>query len=111
MCLQETSRQNKIGKNDLVRACGAVPQIARALHRLVFGITLVMIAVCAACTVTTGAVFVFAGALVPVAAGLYSSMLLAPALHVRIKAHFDRMKKKHARYEGKKKSAKADAEA
>lgn len=78
---------------------------------LAAGITLVMIAVCAACTVTTGAVFVFAGALVSVAAGLYSSMLLAPALHVRIKAHFDRMKKKHARYEGKKKSAKADAEA
>ena len=61
--------------------------------------------------VMTGAVLVFAEALIPVAVGLYSSMLLAPALHVPVKAHFDKLKKKHARYEGKKKASKADAEA
>lgn len=77
---------------------------------LAAGLTLAVIAVCAACTAVTGAAAVFAGALIPVAAGLYSSMLLAPSLHVKVKAHFDKLRKKHVRYEGKKKGAKADVQ-
>ena len=98
----------------MLSADEAVANACAATDKLVWlaaGILLAVVAVCAACTAMTGATFVFAGALIAVAAGLYSSMLLAPALHVKVKAHFDRMKKKHARYEGKKKSAKADAEA
>ncbi len=72
------------------------------------GTLLAVLAVGAACTAATGAAAVFAGALIPVAAGLYSSMLLAPALHVAVKAKFDKLKKRSVRYEGKKKSAKAE---
>ena len=91
----------------------SVAQVCRDTDKTVWlaaGLTLAVVLVAALCTLTTGAMPVFAAALLPVAAGLYSSMLLAPALHVKVKAKFDAMKKKHVRYEGKKK-AKADAEA
>lgn len=49
--------------------------------------------------------------LVPVAVSLYTTMLLAPALHVHIKAAFDKYKARHKRvYAGKKKAAKTDDE-
>ena len=91
----------------------SVAQVCRDTDKTVWlaaGLTLAVVLVAALCTLPTGAMPVFAAALLPVAAGLYSSMLLAPALHVKVKAKFDAMKKKHVRYEGKKK-AKADAEA
>ena len=91
----------------------SVANAVRATDKIVWavaGILLALLAVCALCTVMTGAAAVFAGALVPVAAALYSSMLLAPALHVKVKARFDAMKRRHARYEGKKKSVKANQE-
>ena len=42
-------------------------------------------------------------ALVPVAVALYSSLLFAPALHVHVKAAFDKLKLKNKRYIGKAK--------
>lgn len=88
----------------VVNACRATDKLVLILA----GILLAAVAVCAACTAGTGAAALFAGALVSVAAGLYSSMLLAPALHVRVKAFFDGKKRRNVRYEGKKKAAKAE---
>lgn len=48
-------------------------------------------------------------ALIPVAAALYSSLLLAPALHVPVKSAFDRRKaSRKQRYTGKKKAEKTE---
>ena len=94
-------------QESVANACGATDKVVW----LAAGILLVTIAVCAACTAATGAAAVFAGALIAAAAGLYSGMLLAPSVHVKIKAYFDgRRRVRQARYTGKKKSAKADAE-
>lgn len=85
----------------------AVAETCRATDKTVLviaGTALVILAVCAACMFSGGAA-VFAGALVPVAAAIYSSMLLAPALHVRVKGAGDRMKAKHARYAFRKRAA------
>lgn len=49
-------------------------------------------------------------ALIPLAASLYSSLLLAPAVYAPIKAKFDRIKTKQKRYVGKKKADSAQAE-
>lgn len=46
-------------------------------------------------------------ALIPVLVGTYSSLVVAPALFVPIKARFDRMKLKRKRYAGKQKADKA----
>ena len=73
-------------------------------------IVAVLLIVCAACTFTTGAMLIFAEALLCVLVPLYFSMLIAPALHGKVKTVFDRMKAKRTRYTGKKKSAKADSE-
>ena len=110
MKLRDDAKEPSAGA---VSAEESLAGVCKATDKLVWiaaGVTLALIVVCALCTMMTGAAAVFAGALVPVAAGLYSSMLLAPALHVKIKAHFDAIKRKHARYEGKKKTAKANAE-
>lgn len=49
--------------------------------------------------------------LLPVAVSLYSVMLLAPALHVHVKAAFDKYKAKHKRvYVGKKKDKKTETQ-
>lgn len=88
----------------------AVAEMCKATDKAVFalaGSALVILAVCAACMFSGGAA-VFAGALVPVAAALYSSTLLAPALHVRVKAAFDKIKAKRARYAGKKRAARGE---
>lgn len=53
----------------------------------------------------------FLPALLPLAVSVYSSLLLAPAVFVPLKAKFDRMKASGRRYAGKKKAeAKAEAE-
>lgn len=73
-------------------------------------IAAILLIVCAACTFTTGAMPVFAEALLCAIVPLYSAMLLAPALHCKVKAAFDAAKAKRTRYTGKKKSAKAESE-
>lgn len=111
MKLRDDSKEPSAGA---LSAQESVANAVKATDKLVWLVALLalaVVAVCAVCTFMTGAVLVFAEALIPVAVGLYSSMLLAPALHVPVKAHFDKLKKKHARYEGKKKASKADAEA
>lgn len=88
----------------------AVAEMCKATDKTVFalaGSALVILAVCAACMFSGGAA-VFAGALVPVAAALYSSTLLAPALHVRVKAAFDKVKTSRARHAGKKRAARGE---
>lgn len=111
MKLRDDSKEPSAGA---LSAQESVANAVKATDKLVWLVALLalaVVAVCAVCTFMTGAVLVFAEALIPVAVGLYSSMLLAPALHVPVKTHFDKLKKKHARYEGKKKASKADAEA
>ena len=88
----------------------AVAQMCKATDKAVFalaGSALDILAVCAACMFSGGAA-VIAGALVPVAAALYSSTLLAPALHVRVKAAFDKVKTSRARHAGKKRTARGE---
>ncbi len=111
MKLRDDAKEPSAG---VLSAEESVANVCKATDKTVWisvGVLLAIIAVGALCTMMTGAAAVFAGALIPVAAGLYSSMLLAPALHVRIKAHFDAIKRKRTRYEGKKKAAKNDAQA
>lgn len=89
----------------------AVAEACRATDKVVLilsGTALVILAVCAACMFSGGAALLFAGALVPVAAAMYSSMLFAPALHVHVKGAFDRAKAKRARYVGKKRAAREE---
>lgn len=89
----------------VVKACRATDKTV-LLTALILAVCLI---VCTACTFATGAVLVFAEALLAVLVPLYSSMLLAPALHGKVKAAFDRIKVKNARYTGKKRS-KAESE-
>lgn len=89
----------------------AVGEVCKTTDKTVFalsGIALVILAVCAACMSVGGAAVLFAGALVPVAAAAYSSMLLAPALHVRVKSAFDKQKAKRARYHSKKRAVRGE---
>lgn len=89
----------------------AVGEACRATDRTVLilaGCLLAVFALCAAFMASGGGAAVFAGALVPAAASLYSGMLLAPALHVRVKGAFDRFKAKHVRHTGKKRVAREE---
>lgn len=99
--------------NSALSAEEAVDKAVAATNKTVLLTALivaVLLIVCAACTFTTGAMLIFAEALLCVLVPLYFSMLIAPALHGKVKTVFDRMKAKRTRYTGKKKSAKADSE-
>ena len=88
----------------------AVAQACRRTDRtalILAGSALAILAVCAACMAAGGAA-VFAGALVPVAAAAYSSMLFAPALHVYVKRAFDKLKAKRARRMGRRRAAREE---
>lgn len=58
---------------------------------------------------TAGSRLFFLPALIPVAVAVYSSLLFGPALHVYVKAAFDRLKLKRARHAGRKKALKESA--
>lgn len=99
--------------NSALSAEEAVDRACRATDKTVLIAALVMavlLIVCTACTFTTGAMLIFAEALLCVLVPLYFSMLLAPALHGKVKGAFDRLKAKRTRYTGKKKSVKAESD-
>ena len=89
-------------------ACEAVEASTKTSRKLV----IITAAAIAAILLVLGAVAV-AGvrgftlpALLSVGAGLYSSLLFGPALHVHVKAAFDKLKAKTKKYQGKKKAEK-----
>ena len=57
-----------------------------------------------------GAILLPIVCIIPVGVSLYSSLLFGPALHVHVKAAFDKFKVKHKRYVGKAKAEKAKEE-
>lgn len=88
----------------------AVAQSVKTSRKYVLGIAIALAAVLVVCGgVSTAGVRLFLlPALVPVAAATYSSMLFGPALHVYVKAAFDKLKaKRKSRYVGKAKAEKA----
>ena len=83
-------------------ACAATDKTVLAIS----GVLAAVFAVCAAC-IPVGGALIAAPAIACFALTAYSSMLFAPALHVPVKAAFDRLKAKRRRYAGKTKSEKS----
>ena len=73
---------------------------ALAIAFAVFGIVL------AGFSAQVGAILLPITCILSVAAGTYSSLLFGPALHVHVKAAFDKIKSKRKRYSGKTKAEK-----
>ena len=87
----------------------AVEQSLKTSWKYVVGIaaTLAVVLVVFGGIATAGVRVFFLPALVPVAVATYSALLFAPALHVPVKAAFDKIKaKRKARYVGKAKTEK-----
>lgn len=86
----------------------AVAESGKTAWKIIVGIAVslaVVFIVCGALATSASRLFLLLG-VVPVAVAVYSSLLLGPAIHVPVKAAFDKLKAKRSRYVGKKKAAK-----
>lgn len=110
MKLRENAKDPALSGLSAEEAVGSACSSTDGVVLIAGGVIAVVLAVAAAC-MPYGAAILFAAALLPVAVSMYSSMLLGPALHVPVRAAFDRLKAKKARYAGKQKSAKPDRSA
>lgn len=100
-------RQNpKSSSNAGITAAEAVGESCRAswkfvlLFAAIFAVGLVILGAVA----MSGTRMFMLPALIPLAVGIYSSLLLTPAVLVPLKAKFDRLKETRKRYAGKKKA-------
>ena len=87
----------------------AVEQSSRTARKYVIGVVIALAVVLAVCGgfATAGVRLFLLPALIPVAAASYSSIFFGPALHVPVKAAFDRMKANRKKnYAGKPKAEK-----
>lgn len=75
---------------------------------LVFVLSIAAVLVVLGAVATSGMRLFMLPALLPLAASVYSSFLLAPAVLVPIKKKVDRFKTRHKRYVGKKKAAETE---
>ncbi|MDE5896323.1 MAG: hypothetical protein K2H43_00750 [Clostridia bacterium] len=87
----------------------AVEQSSKTARKYVLGVAISFGAILVVCggIATAGVRLFLLPALLPVAVATYSAMLFGPALHVHVKAAFDKLKsKRKARYVGKAKAEK-----
>lgn len=76
------------------------------LVTVIFAAALALIVIVAGAVATAGSRLFFLPALLPVVLPLYSSLVVGPALHVHVKAAFDKWKENHKRNQNKPKTAK-----